>query len=242
MRKFARDECSHMYLVRSGEVLAGAGQVKQRIYGEQVLTRSSNPHVRLPGFFQRQNWSPVEHTARGAGRSGRLPPSTSMSVPPCAGTKSFSHVLSLVRVVEFRAHDNASSERNISVAWFLSHRHESEKRNLAKGELASLSVQIVEPDPSAAQCGVGCTAWDCGGHLASFPGHCEELQTWRDVGLSALAFAKELASRTEELLRWNVTRRCGSASFFVKTQNAAHSCATSHPWCSVNTQEYVMCG
>ena len=53
---------------------------------------------------------------------------------------------------------------------------------------------------------------------------------------------RELASRTEELVRWNVTRKCASASFFVKTQKAAHSCATSHPWCSVNTQEYVMCG
>ena len=72
-----------------------------------------------------------------------------MSSP--AGTKSFSHVFSLMRVVEFGAHDNASSERNISVAWYLSHRHVSETRNLAKGELASLSVQIVEPDPSATQ-------------------------------------------------------------------------------------------
>ena len=100
-----------------------------------------------------------------------------MSSP--AGTKSFSHVFSLMRVVEFGAHDNASSERNISVAWYLSHRHVTETRNLAKGELASLSVQIVEPDPSATQCCVGscCTARDCGGNLARFPGHCEELRS-----------------------------------------------------------------
>ena len=118
-----------------------------------------------------------------------------MSSP--AGTKSFSHVFSLVRVVELGAHDNASSERNISVAWYLSRRHESETRNLAKGELASLSVQVVEPDPSATQCGVVscCTARDCGGNLAMFPGHCGELQSWKDVGLSALAFAKDGARK-----------------------------------------------
>ena len=122
-------------------------------------------------FFPRQNGSPVEHTARGAGRSGHLPPRTSMSSP--SWRRDEEHLsCPLVRVLEFGPRDNASSERNFSVAWYSSHRHESETQNLAQGKLTSLSVQIVEPDPSATQCGVGscCTARDCKGNLARFPG------------------------------------------------------------------------
>ena len=49
---------------------------------EVTAEAGSNPHVRLPRFFQRQNGSPpVEDTASGAGRSGRFPPSTSTSSP-----------------------------------------------------------------------------------------------------------------------------------------------------------------
>ena len=157
-------------------MLAGAGQVKQSIHGER-FQRGEVFGLRIFTYD-----CPGSSNVRKGRRLSTLPEElvvlvtflreSRCVVPRGAGTRSTSHVLSLVRVVEFGAHDNASSERNFSVAWFSSHRHESETRNLAHGELTSLSVQIVEPDPSAAQCGVGscCTARDCKGNLARLPG------------------------------------------------------------------------
>ena len=53
----------------------------ERSFNEARFSGFDSSRTTAPMFFQRQNGWPVEHIARGAGRSGHLRPRTSMSSP-----------------------------------------------------------------------------------------------------------------------------------------------------------------